>query len=114
LDSTLIGSVEGAGVSSQLEGLTDGQKGVSDSLNFDLMSMTIKASPDPSSVRCDGEVTDEGICGLEYWVDFDAGCVTTPAVPVFFTSPGSRRHDSRVNGLPRKDDITRELNFGGK
>ena len=55
------GSVEGAGVSSQLEDLADGRNGVSDSLNFNLMSVTVVTSPYPSSVSCDGEVTDKGI-----------------------------------------------------
>ena len=41
-------------------------------------------------------------------------CVTAPSFPVFFTSPGSRRHDSSVNCVPSKDDITSESNFGGK
>ena len=88
---------------SQLEGLADGRKGVSDFLNFDLVALTIVAPPDPCSIRCDGKVSDEGICSLKYWVDFDAGCVKTPAIPVFFMSPGSHRHDSRVLYLPRKD-----------
>ena len=55
------GSVKGAFVSIQFEGFADGRKGVSDSLNFDLASFTIVASPHPSSVRCDCKVCDEGI-----------------------------------------------------
>ena len=33
--------------------------------------------------------------------------------PVFFAGVGSAFHDAIVNGLPRKQDITREVQFSG-
>ena len=52
--------------------------------------------------------------GLEEGVNFNLFCLLAPFLPIFFTSFGSRRHNSKVNCVPRRDDIMREVNFCGK
>ena len=52
-------------LSSHFDGLADGRKRFSDSLNFDLMSIAVVTCPDPCSECCEDDVSDEGICCLE-------------------------------------------------
>ena len=62
----------------------------------------------------DNDISFDGRCRLEERVNSEPMGIFFPVLPVFDAGFGSRRHDPRVNGLPRMHDITRELSFLGR
>ncbi len=98
--------VDGAGFSSQLDGLGDGCKGVCDCWNLDLSSSTVSAQPDPCSKTPDNGVAFEWFDVLEEWINAVIGSILGPMGPVFASIPGSLRSRAIVNSSSHKQEIT--------
>ncbi len=50
----------------------------------------------------------------EIGMDIDFFAISGPVSPDFFPCRLIAVHDASVNGLPRREDITREIKLGGK
>ena len=107
-------SIDSVGEAINFDNLSNGRQGLSDSLDFYLMSRDVDACPDSRSECCEVHVTDDGVKGLESREKVDSIFVTIPVVPVRFPGSISRLQDSRVNFCPGSGDVKRENKFDGK
>ena len=96
------------------KGIYDGCQGLSDSLNFYLMSHSVPTCLDPIRELYEAHITDDGVKILDSRVEVDRIWVTGTVLLVLFPGFGSRHHDSKVNRFPWSNDITRESKFYGK
>ena len=75
------------------------------------MSFAIVACPDPSSKCCDDDnLLDIGATG-KVWVNSEVVGVLCPMLPVFLPCFVVVIHHAIVDGFPRRQDITFELNL---
>ena len=97
----------------QFAGLGDGRGRIRDRLNFDLISVTVSAGPNPGGEGCDDDGSFTGREACEEWICAALLAVLCPMLPIPLPSFGSLYSDSICNCSPRKQDITRDANFSG-
>ena len=110
----LVSSVEGTLLSSQFDGLADGSKRRSDLFSRDLFSSAESSTPDPCSKGRDDDVAFNGVNMLEEGVHAKEFCEGCPFCPVACAGFGSRSHDAKVNGFPRRQDIILDVSLLGR
>ena len=95
-----------------MEDLGDGRKIFCDRFNTDLSSVTLRPGP---HVGCNAGEYDGPITGcniVEVGFDIILFAVASPSLPIYFLFLGIIYSNSIGNASPRKQEITREVNFG--
>ena len=100
-------------LSNQFAGLVDGRERIRDPSNFDLISATVSASPNPGSKGCEDDSLFTGWEACEGWICVALLAVPCPMLPIPLPSFESLYSDSICNCSPRKQDITYKANFSG-
>ena len=98
---------------SQFAGRGDGCQGFVYGLNFDFSSMAESSRRHPYSISYEDDRFVECAFAVEKGIGFTVCTVGAPVTPVFFPILGSLVSDAIGNVPPRKQEVTRQENFGG-
>ena len=106
--------MERGGVRSQFDGLGNGAQGLDDGPSFDLFLTSVNARPYFCCKAGRNDAAAELADVMEVGACVEGLAVFSPMFPVLAPRDLVCVHDASVNGLPRSEDITCEIQLRGK